>query len=102
MQASAWLTFSDEQQLVRSNKIDSNERAAMIVQPRNGGRPSPLRFAGAGIELAGAVLVSAGLGFAADTFFAWEGNLGFLIGSLLGFAMGLANLLRLAAAYNRD
>ncbi|XZE56821.1 AtpZ/AtpI family protein [Planctomycetaceae bacterium SH139] len=74
----------------------------MNEQPRKGDRPSSLRFAGAGIELAGAVLVSAGLGFAADTFFAWEGDWGFLIGGLLGFALGLANLLRLAAAYNRD
>ena len=90
------------QRLATGNERVSNEWAALNEPSGKGDRPSPLRFAGAGIELAGIVLVSAGLGFAADNFFAWEGDWGFLIGGLSGFAVGLANLLRLAAAYNRD
>jgi len=61
-----------------------------------------MRFAGMGVELAGAFLVGALLGHACDRFLLTaERPWGLLIGGLLGFAAGMARLVQLARAYYR-
>lgn len=61
---------------------------------------SAMRFAGLGMELAGSVLVLAGLGYLADRYFENETAWGVLVGALLGFAFGMFNLFRLVAKIN--
>lgn len=63
--------------------------------------PSMMRFAGAGIELAGAVLVTAGVGYLIDLFFELERPWGVAIGAFLGFVIGMVNFIRLAMKVNR-
>lgn len=63
--------------------------------------PSAMRFAGAGIELAGVILAMAGLGYLLDTYFHFSRAYGVLTGTLLGFAVGMARLFRLAIKFNR-
>ncbi|MEX0824516.1 MAG: AtpZ/AtpI family protein [Pirellulaceae bacterium] len=65
-------------------------------------RPTVMRFAGAGIELAGACLAGGLIGYIVDRFLLQAAEQwGFLIGGLLGFALGMANLIRLAMKFNR-
>lgn len=65
-----------------------------------GNRPSEaasaFRLAGAGLELAGATLLLGGLGYLADL---WRGHVtpyAAIVGLLVGFAVGLFRLIRLA------
>lgn len=60
-----------------------------------------MRFAGAGIELAGAVLVLALIGHLIDRYIEPTRPWGLLIGGILGFAIGMANLFRLAKKLNQ-
>jgi F0F1-type ATP synthase assembly protein I len=61
-----------------------------------------MRFAGMGVELAGAFLVGALLGHAVDRFLLTaERPWGMLVGGLLGFTAGMARLIQLARAYYR-
>ena len=62
---------------------------------------SAMRFAGLGMELAGSVLVLAGLGYLVDRYFENETAWGVLVGSLLGFGFGMFNLFRLLAKFNK-
>jgi F0F1-type ATP synthase assembly protein I len=64
-------------------------------------QPTTMRMAGAGIELAGAVLVAAYLGSLLDRKMAWGTPWGLLLGGLLGFVVGMANLFRLVLRMNR-
>lgn len=60
-----------------------------------------MRFAGMGMELAGTVLVLAGLGHLADRYFENTTAWGVLTGALLGFVFGMLNLFRLVAKINK-
>lgn len=65
-------------------------------------RPTVMRFAGAGIELAGACLAGGLLGYVVDRFvLQGDEQWGFLVGGLLGFAIGMTNLIRLAMKFNQ-
>lgn len=61
-----------------------------------------MRFAGLGMELAGSVLVLAGLGYLVDRYFRNETAWGVLVGAILGFAFGMFNLFRLLAKINQS
>lgn len=60
-----------------------------------------MRFAGAGIELAGAVLVLALIGHGIDRYLDSSRPWGLLIGGLIGFSIGMGNLFRLASKFNQ-
>ena len=60
-----------------------------------------MRFAGAGIELAGAVLVLALVGHLVDRYAGFSRPWGLLSGGLIGFTLGMGNLFRLAKKLNR-
>lgn len=64
-------------------------------------RPSRMRFAGAGIELAVAVLVLALIGSFVDRYTGTARPWGLLVGGALGFTVGMGKLFRLARKYNR-
>lgn len=64
-------------------------------------KPDYLRFAGAGLELAGAAIVPAGIGYLVDNHFQWENPWGFLVGGILGFSAGMYNFIRLANKLNK-
>ncbi|WP_197452749.1 AtpZ/AtpI family protein [Rosistilla oblonga] len=64
-------------------------------------KPSYLRFAGAGLELAGAMFVPATIGYLIDSHFMWQTPWGFLIGGILGFSAGMYNFIRLANKLNQ-
>lgn len=61
----------------------------------------PLRFAGAGLELAGSFLIFAAIGYWIDQYGQWERPWGMLVGGLLGFIAGMVRLIRLANQSNR-
>ncbi|WP_153555228.1 AtpZ/AtpI family protein [Roseimaritima sediminicola] len=53
------------------------------------------RLAGLGMELAGVILVGTGLGYVVDRFVLGAAQpWGLIVGCLLGFAVGMANLVR--------
>ncbi|WP_164101998.1 AtpZ/AtpI family protein [Candidatus Laterigemmans baculatus] len=70
-----------------------------MTEPAN--RPNRMRFAGAGIELAGAVLVLALIGHGIDRYLNPTRPWGLLLGGLIGFAIGMGNLFRLAKKLNQ-
>lgn len=61
----------------------------------NGGRPPYMRFAGAGLELAGSTLVLAYLGHLVDGWIGWQQPWGMVAGALLGMSAGMYRLYRL-------
>ena len=63
---------------------------------------SAMRFAGLGMELAGSVLVLAGLGYLVDRYFQNDTSWGVLVGALLGFGFGMFNLFRLVLKINKS
>lgn len=63
--------------------------------------PGPMRFAGAGLELAGSFLIFAAIGYWVDQYGRWERPWGMLVGGLLGFLAGMVRLIRLANQSNR-
>jgi F0F1-type ATP synthase assembly protein I len=63
--------------------------------------PGGWQFAGAGLELAGAVLVCMGCGYLLDRGMDWQRPWGLVGGALIGFAVGMARLVRLANRFNR-
>lgn len=68
-----------------------------MTEPNKSG---PWRLLGAGVEFAGAILVLAGLGYLFDRW-AGTGPWGLVIGSMVGLAGGLYNLIRMAREANR-
>jgi F0F1-type ATP synthase assembly protein I len=66
------------------------------IMPSSSNQRGPWKLAGAGIELAGAVLVLAFIGYAIDQrlgCYPWLT----VVGTLLGFAGGLYNLIKIAS-----
>jgi len=63
--------------------------------------PSPWRYFGLGLELAGAVAVLTWLGYQFDRWQRTE-PWGLLTGAMIGIVGGLYNLLKTALAANRD
>jgi len=63
--------------------------------------PSAIRFAGAGIELAGVILAMAGVGYLLDSYLHFPRAYGVLTGALLGFALGMTRFFCLAMKFNR-
>lgn len=64
-------------------------------------RPNRMRFAGVGLELAGAVLVLALIGSVVDRYTGTSRPWGLLVGGMIGFIFGMGKLFRLARKYNR-
>ena len=72
------------------------------AQRTGGDRPTMLRFAGAGMELAGIVLGAGFIGHLLDrNVFAMERPWGLIVGMLLGFAAAMGHLFVLAKRFNR-
>jgi len=63
--------------------------------PSPSNQRGPWKLAGAGIEFAGAVLVFALIGYGIDHWLGWR-PWATVIGTLLGFAGGMYNLIKLA------
>ena len=63
-------------------------------------KSSYMRFAGAGLELAGSMLVPAAIGFAIDRYLVWSTPWSFLVGGVLGFTAGMYNFVRTANKHN--
>lgn len=63
-------------------------------------QPSPWRYAGLGLELAGGIAVFIGIGYLFDR---WMGTdpWGMIVGAILGLAGGLYNMIREALQANR-
>lgn len=66
-------------------------------------RPTVLRFAGAGVELAGMVLGGGFLGHLLDRYvLTMDRPWGLIGGTLIGFAAGMSHLILLANRFNRS
>ncbi len=60
------------------------------------------RFAGAGMELGGAAILGAAVGYALDRYFENTTLLATAVGTVFGFASGLYRFIRMAMASNRS
>ena len=68
----------------------SAEKLKEKAPSRPGDRPRSLAVvAGMGFELAGTTIASAGIGYLADRYFGGERSIGFALGGLIGFGLGM-------------
>ena len=91
---------ANDRRLVKEKKA----RGAADAERRSGSaRPTVLRFAGAGVELAGLVLGGGFVGHLLDRYvLTMDRPWGLIGGALIGFAAGMSHLILLANRFNRS